>query len=145
MDPLKTLETFWHREIPIAAAMGIEVVRYDAGELYVTARLAPNVNVHGTAFAGSLYSVCALTGWGRAWLALQSHGLEATIVLARAEIDYRRAVRADIVCCCRWDAQEPALDELEHRGRTRFELDCAIEADGGEAVRFSGVYALRKR
>ena len=58
------LQTLWHRDIPPAAAMAIEVAGYDGRTLSVRAPLAANRNVHGTAFAGSLFSACVLTGWG---------------------------------------------------------------------------------
>lgn len=145
MDALRQLQSIWHSDIPITAAMGIEIAAFEADELCVVARLEPNVNVHGTAFAGSLYSVCALTGWGMSWLQLRQRSLSAVIVLARAEIDYRRAVRDNIVCRCRWhDTGARQLDELEATGRTRLELVCDVTVEGASAVRFSGDFALRQ-
>ena len=57
------LTATWHREIPIVAAMGVTVDAYDGRSLTVRAPMQPNRNVHGTTFAGSLYSACVLTGW----------------------------------------------------------------------------------
>src|SRR5260221_14194186 len=57
------LQATWHRDIPPAAAMAIQVAAYDGRTLTVRAPLAANRNLHGTAFAGSLFSVCVLTGW----------------------------------------------------------------------------------
>ena len=51
--------------MPPAEALGIEVEALDAasGALSLRAPLAGNTNVHGTAFAGSLYSIAALCAW----------------------------------------------------------------------------------
>jgi thioesterase domain-containing protein len=137
------LQTTWHREIPLAAAMALEIVTFQEGELVTRAPLGPNRNVHGTAFAGSLFSACVLTGWGRIWLALRERGLDGGIVVADSRIDYRKAVRGDVVCRC---ADEPPLDELAARGRAEFNLTCTVDGTGKPAVRFEGRYVvMRKR
>ena len=77
------LTATWHREIPIVASMGMAVERYDGQSLTVRAPLQPNRNVHGTTFAGSLYSACVLTGWGAIWLALRERGLAVLYLRSR--------------------------------------------------------------
>jgi thioesterase domain-containing protein len=145
LNALRELQSVWHRDIPITAAMGIEIAAFDADVLRVVARLAPNVNVHGTAFAGSLFSVCALTGWGMCWLKLRERKLTAEIVLATSEIRYSHAVRTNVVCECRWsDTASQQLDGLATEDRTRIELGSEVIADDSCAVRFSGVFALRQ-
>jgi thioesterase domain-containing protein len=138
------LQAAWHTDIPPAAAMAIAVADYDGQTLTVRAPLAPNRNVHGTAFAGSLFSVCVLTGWGATWLALRQRGLAGTIVVAHSEIKYRKAVTGDIVCRC---APEPgvvtaALAEFPRTGRASLPLACRIEAADKLAVAFDGTYVV---
>ena len=141
------LQTTWHAEIPISAAMGTEVVSYADNEFVVRAGLEPNINVHGTAFAGSLYAICALTGWGMVWLKLREAGLDGHIVLAEGRIEYGRAVTGDIVCSCRFDpeVQGPGLAAFAKSPRTMLALSCTIDTRGKQAVRFEGIYAIRKR
>ena len=74
-----------------------------ANRLEIRAALAPNVNVHGTAFAGSLYAIAALCGWGSTWLALRSRALGAHIVIADGHIKYARPVAETIVATCLFD------------------------------------------
>jgi len=140
------LQSTWHEGIPISAAMGIEIARFADDELVVKAALAPNINVHGTAFAGSLYAICALTGWGMTWLKLRSAGLAGRIVIAEGQIRYRRAVAEDIVCTCRFDPSEHAaiLAGVRDSGSGTLPLVCTITTGGREAVRFEGVYAVRR-
>jgi thioesterase domain-containing protein len=137
----------WLREIPLAAAIGVEITACTASELVVRAPLAPNRNLHGTAFAGSLYSVCALTGWGTAWLAVRRAGLSARIVVAESTIAYRKAVPGEIVCRCvlaEADASA-AIGRLGAAGRATLPLVCTIDAGDKPAVRFEGTYAIHAR
>jgi thioesterase domain-containing protein len=106
----RELQSTWQREIPLAASLAIEVAVCARDELAVRAPLAPNRNLHGTAFAGSLFSVCVLTGWGAAWLALEQRGIEGVIVVSDSRIQYRKAATGDLVCRCR-----PDLDLVEQR------------------------------
>jgi thioesterase domain-containing protein len=133
----------WHREIPIVAAMGMAVERYDGESLTVRAPLQPNRNVHGTTFAGSLYSACVLTGWGGIWLALRERGLAGVIYAADSTIQYRKGVYGDFVCRCSLDGFALApLDQLAATGRARLELTCTIESGAKLAVNFTGRYVV---
>jgi thioesterase domain-containing protein len=140
----KELETTWHREIPLAAAMGIGVADYDGRTLTVRAPLPPNRNVHGTAFAGSLFSACVLTGWGAVWLALRERGLTGGIVVADSTINYRKAIAGELVCRCTpdVDALRTGLDQLATAGRATFDLVCAIDQADKRAVTFTGRYVV---
>jgi thioesterase domain-containing protein len=146
MDALTSLcaelQATWHRDIPPAAAMAIAVERYDGSILDVRAPLAANRNVHGTAFAGSLFSICVLTGWGATWLALRQRGLSGVIVVSESGIRYRHLVAEDIQCRCAPDttAVDAATERFASTGRTELALTCTIEARGKPAVIFEGTY-----
>jgi thioesterase domain-containing protein len=145
-DPLRDeLQSTWLREIPLSAALGVEIAACGAGELVVRAPLAPNRNLHGTAFAGSLYSVCVLTAWGAAWLAVRRAGLRARIVVADSKISYRKAVAGEIVCRCALAETDAgaALRQLGDAGRATLRLVCTIDAGDRAAVRFEGSYSIR--
>ncbi|MEW8321818.1 MAG: YiiD C-terminal domain-containing protein [Candidatus Thiodiazotropha taylori] len=72
-----------------------------------------NHNVHGTAFAGSLYAIAALSAWGL----VQSRLPEgAELVMARGEIDYRQPVIGDIVAHCNIDRE--TFDRFSRRSAT---------------------------
>jgi thioesterase domain-containing protein len=141
---LRELATTWHRDIPLAAAMAIGVESYDGVTLAARAPLTPNRNLHGTAFAGSLFSLCVLTGWGAAWLALRERGLPGVIVVADSRIQYRKAVSGDLVCRCTPDAAALAagLAELEEKGRLSIDLACVIDVGEKRAVNFTGTYVV---
>jgi thioesterase domain-containing protein len=141
------LTATWHREIPIVAAMGAAVDSYDGRTLTVRAPMQPNRNVHGTTFAGSLYSTCVLTGWGAVWLALRERGLDGVIYAAESAVQYRKAVAGDFVCRCVFDAAalEPELEKFKESGRASFDLACTIDHDGKRAVAFTGKYVVHAK
>jgi thioesterase domain-containing protein len=144
-DLRSELELTWHREIPLAAAMDIRAVAYDGQTLLVRAPLAANRNLHGTAFAGSLFSACVLTGWGVVWLALRERGLLGAIVVSDSNIHYRKAVAGDLVCRCtaKADALRVGLEQLATSGRAAFDLVCTIDAADKRAVTFTGKYVVQ--
>jgi thioesterase domain-containing protein len=143
----RELETLWLNEIPVTTAMSVRIASYDGAVLTVHAPLAPNRNPHATAFAGSLYSVCVLTGWGAVWLAVQQRGIRAHVVAADSHIQYRRAVADEIVCTCSTEPNsfDARLAEVAAGGKARFELTCAIDSGGQRAVTFTATYAVHAR
>jgi thioesterase domain-containing protein len=143
-DRAPKLAAIWHTQIPLAAAMHIEIETLTAAEIVVRADLAANRNLHGTAFAGSLFSVAALAGWGMTWALLDARRIRGHIVLAESRIRYVRAVKEDIVCRCAVDATAAArLEILATKGKSVVPLQATIECAGQPAVRFDGDYAVR--
>jgi thioesterase domain-containing protein len=140
------LQTTWHREIPLAGAIAIEVVACSANEISVRAPLAANRNLHGTVFAGSLFSVCVLTGWGMTWLALRQRGLTGAIVVSESRIRYRKAVTGDFACTCHVEpgAIEAQLAGFAAEGRASVPLVCTIDMSGKRAVTFDGDYVVHR-
>ncbi len=140
----RELEARWHREIPISAAMGISVSQFHGGRLAVTAELAANVNVHGTAFAGSLFSLASLTGWGLVYLQMLDRNLTGSIVFVQGQIRCLKPAEADVTARAGWsESAAAALDALADSGRARFHLNVELDAGNGIAATFSGEYGVR--
>ena len=138
------LQTIWHQQIPLSQAMQMQIADFDGQVLTTEASLAPNVNVHGTAFAGSLYAIQALTGWGMMHLQLKLNALNASIVIASGQINYAKPVAQDIYVRCSFGEHAGEMTKLEATGKGRFPLTCQVLlADGKPAGEFSGDYAVR--
>src|SRR5690606_33798775 len=58
----KQLSQTWQDTIPLSQYMQLSLARFDGNELRCAAPLAPNVNLHQTMFAGSIYALATLTG-----------------------------------------------------------------------------------
>ncbi len=141
---IETLERTLHREVPLTRQMGIRVEEHDGRELVVKADFAPNVNIHGTAFGGSLFSICAITGWGLLHLKFEEVGVSAQSVLGEAGIRYLRPVRGEIEARCR--VPEAGFDHFMERvargERAALRLEAVIRTGDRERVRFWGDYSV---
>jgi thioesterase domain-containing protein len=102
-DKALAIERMLHETIPLSRSehMNISALKFDvsSGSLTLSAPLAPtNFNVHGSGFAGSLHSICALTAWSSVSALLQdaanaTEGLRgATLVIKSTTVSYRRPV-----------------------------------------------------
>jgi thioesterase domain-containing protein len=140
----RALEARWHEEIPISAAMGVGVQAFDGERLRVQAALAPNVNVHGTVFAGSLFSVAALCGWGLVYLQLLEQHIDAAILFVDGRIRCLAPATADVTAQADWGATAAAtLTALPERGRGRIVLDARVICQETLVAEFQGEYAVR--
>ncbi len=138
------LEQILHNEIPISKAIGVRVASYDGTSLALSAPLAPNTNRHGTVFAGSLYSLAVLCGWGLLDLKLAEAKLHKHIVIQESSIRYLHPVGHGLHAECRLDndAFQHFLRILKKHGRARLSLDVTISQDNRPAVEFSGRYVV---
>jgi len=124
--------------------MGSRIVDHAPGRLELEAALEPNVNVHGTGFAGSVYAVAALAGWGLLYLELRRRTLDAAIVIARGQMDYTLPVDGDFRARAELGAQGDAFESLIERGKARLELGASVTVAGIPKASLSAVYALKQ-
>jgi thioesterase domain-containing protein len=97
-DTANQLQEKIHRAIPLSAVMEFSIIELNPDSIIVTAPLQPNINIHGTGFAGSLYSVAILTGWALSTHIMSLHDMTGDLVVANADIKYRSPVTGDFVC-----------------------------------------------
>lgn len=84
---------FLHQHIVPSQLLAMEVQQISATDVILTAPVAgPNINIHHTAFAGSIYSVCTLAGWSLAHHRLCVAGINADVVMGTAEITYKAPI-----------------------------------------------------
>ncbi len=144
-DHLTQLEEKIHRGIPLSEAMQFEIADLTANSIRVQAPLAPNVNVHGTGFAGSIYSVAVLAGWALCTHIMDVRGMKGDLVVASAEIKYRAPVTGDILC--RSEASEAECQAFEADFNTAGKGRLVLSVEVGErldAVLIGTYYAVSK-
>jgi thioesterase domain-containing protein len=143
VDSITSLESVYHRLIPISKHMGIRVVAFDGERLTLEAPLENNINHQQSAFGGSLFSVAALAGWGLMQLKLCELGLDCDTVIAGGNVSYRRPVFADFSCTCElppgWQA---FVDRLKGEGKASTELAARIDVGGKPAMALTGTYVV---
>ena len=144
MSPAE-ITSYLHKNIPLTAAMGVEVESRDASGLVLVAPLEPNHNHLGTAFGGSLSAIATLAGYGVVWLALGDP--DAHVVVGDGTLRFRRPVTKTIRAICRPSSSEVMphfREEFTRNGRGRLKLQVTIEEDGEVAVEFEGTFIARR-
>ena len=138
------LEETLREEVPLTRYMGLRLEALGEGKLVVQASLSANVNIHGTAFGGSLFSICAIACWGTLHLSFTRVGVPAHSVLGKASIEYARPVRGDFEACCELPGDgsfETFMDRLGQCRRTPLELVAKVREKGQVAAVFRGTYS----
>lgn len=85
---VEQLQQTWHETIPLSKAMNIQASFYDEYKFVTSCEPTFNKNLHNTMFAGSIYTLATLTGWGWMYLRLAKENRQGDIVLATADIKY---------------------------------------------------------
>jgi len=120
--------------IPLSDAMEFHIDALSLGSIRVSAPLSPNSNIHGTGFAGSIYSAAILAGWALCTHILGEHKVDAELVVAKAEIRYRAPVTGDLQCRASADEKQRALflRGVREQGKGILALNIAV-GDGPQA------------
>ncbi len=128
MDAAGELEGRIRAAIPLSAAMQFRIDALSPGAIEVSAPLPPNVNIHGTGFAGSIYSVAVLTGWALCTHILEQAQVDAELVVAKAEIRYRAPVTGALICktSADDDARAAFLEDTRSAGKGLITLEIAV-------------------
>lgn len=135
MDAAATLQQRIRDTIPLSAAMQFQIDALSLNAIAVSAPLPPNVNIHGTGFAGSIYSLAVLTGWALCSHMLEQMGIDADLVVAKAEIRYRAPVTEDLRCKTSAGVKhrETFLQDIRRRGKGLLALTIEV-GDKSSAV-----------
>ena len=145
IEPCRHLEEIWYKKIPLSKAMSMRAIKFDESTLKCSASLEPNTNVHGTAFAGSLYAIQALAGWSMVYLQLRLLKVSATIVIAKGSIDYAKPVAEEILVECKFPDKTTFAEDLVRNEKARIELSTSVTLKNDDvASSFSGIYAIKK-
>lgn len=123
------LEDKIRHTIPMSNYMQFSIESLNALSITTSAPLDPNINIHGSAFAGSLYTLATLTAWAFGQSLIERHDLEAELVMAKAEIRYRKPVRKELTCSCNATPiqTERFINTLAKGERARLLLEVTVD------------------
>lgn len=141
-DSASALQTIWHETIPLSKAMNIEISYYDGKELITHCDGDFNKNLHNTMFAGSIYTLATLSGWGWVYLQLQQLQLKGDIVLAKANIEYHTPIKGIGYAIVSVDSVEGDFNRLNQRRNARINLTTHLYSGDNIAATFTGSYAV---
>jgi len=121
--------------IPQSESMQFSIVELKHESIIVNAPLSKNYNIHGTGFAGSIYSIGILTGWALCYHVMESHKMIGDLVVGKAEIIYKSPLKEDILCSTSFKHGELDIfcKDFKEKGKSAVKLDINI-GESGNAV-----------
>lgn len=132
----------WRQTIPLSQYMQINISDFNGYRLSCSAPLAPNINLHQTMFAGSIYTLATLTGWGMLYMQLQALGLQGAQVLAHADIRYLRPVDSEPEARCQLLDCIGDLGPLAQGKKVRQRIRVGIYCQQQVCAEFIGQYVV---
>lgn len=143
--PRTDLQNKIRSAIPISDAMQFSIAELSPHSILVRAPLTPNVNIHGTGFAGSIYSIAVLAGWGLSTHIMNLLGMDGDLVVSKAEIKYHAPVTGPIECRAVTSEAEcrEFQDNFNDSGEGRLSLTIEV-GDAPQAVLLGTFYAVAK-
>ena len=136
------LQQLWQEKMPISDSMGIRVNQFTGYRFEVSAKLNPNVNPHDSMFAGSVFSMATLAGWGMVWLLIKERHLNASIVLADGHIRYRRPIVERPRAVVSLDSLSGDLDRLANGRKARVKLEVGLYSGEDCAGVYTATFVL---
>jgi thioesterase domain-containing protein len=135
------LEAYLHSNIPLSAAMGVQVKVATPERVLLFAPLGPNINHHRTVFGGSGVVLATLSAWTLLHLRLSQAHLDVQLVIQRSSMEYERPIMGDFEAVCGF-ADESLWRRfrttLERRGRARMTLNAQLLHASHEMGSFVG-------
>ena len=147
MIDLNRFEAECRQDIPLLSAMHLSFVSFDDLTLTMDAPLAPNINNKGTAFGGSIASICLFAGWAVATLAFVDNSIHNTeIVVFKNEMTFERPARGHLTANAfiKPDDFEACLSRLKAGDTGRIRLDIHVELfhDDKRCATMRGLYVV---
>lgn len=136
------LQNIWHQQIPITQLMGIRVYQYTGTRFETRAALNPNMNLHGTMFAGSIYSLATLTGWGLVHLMMKERKVDGSLVLADANIHYHKPVTELPRAIAHFNNIKGDFRPLNKGQKARISVQVEVMDDETRVAKFVGQYVV---
>jgi thioesterase domain-containing protein len=143
------VEAYLHSNIPLSAAMGVQVKIATPEHVLLFAPLGPNLNHHRTVFGGSGVVLATLSAWTLLHMRLTHDHIDAQLVIQRSAMEYERPIAGDFAAECRF-TDDPAWKRfrmmLDRRGRARMSLNAQLLHASNEMGVFVGDFvALTQR
>jgi len=127
--------------------MELSIVDYENLTLTMEAPLAPNINNKGTAFGGSIASICLFGGWAVSTLAFTDNEIHNTeIVVYRNEMTFERPARGHLVikAYIKPEDFDACLARLKANDPSRIRMDIYVDLfhDDKRCAAMKGLYVV---
>ncbi|WP_068546960.1 bifunctional GNAT family N-acetyltransferase/hotdog fold thioesterase [Thalassotalea crassostreae] len=139
---LSDLKQVWHNTIPVSKHMLIHPASLQDNRFTVCANREANINLHNTMFAGSIYTLATLTGWGWVHMLLKLNELDGDIVLADADIRYHKPLHGQPLAITEEELTSGNIKVVNKGRKARVMVQVHVH-DGDQVVAtFNGKYVI---
>ena len=123
--------------IPVVSAMKVDIIKIGIREITLTAPLDTNINYEGTAFGGSLNTLCILSGYLLVHHIMHSHeiGIDS-LVIQDSQIKYIGPVHEDFYATASVDEAQlqSFLKMLERKKTGRIKIQSSVTTGSSEGL-----------
>ena len=141
------LERYLHESIPLTRALGVKVKIASPARVLLECPLEPNVNLHGTAFGGSIVALATVTGWLWIHVYMRERKQTPKLVISESTMQYMNPVTGSFSAELRAPSDaviNSFTQTFDRRGSARIELTVSVLSDGEEVGLFKGTYVALK-
>lgn len=139
---LQELKDVWYQTIPMSKHMLIAPTSFEHNRLVVCADRSANLNLHNTMFAGSIYTLATLTGWGWVHLLLKQQAIAGDIVLADADIRYQAPLHGQPLAMTELAQTSGSISPISRGRKAKIQVQVNVH-DGDQVVAtFNGKYIV---
>lgn len=115
------------RSIPVTSSLDIEIHQLTSTGVSLKAPLNTHINYEGTAFGGSLNTLCVLAGYLSVHHMFRSKKISFdSLVIQNSSINYLKPVTKDFMACAEIQNPEKVIDHFQRRSKARAELNCTV-------------------
>jgi len=143
----KALCDYMKEQIPMLEFQQMDILSYGTEGVTLSAPLAPNKNVHQTAYAGAITSLLTISSWLLVKAIMDDHPFDAVIVMQSCSVKYLRPVRDTLHVESFLPDQymvEKSLQELKQHNKTRLTIKASILSEGKKMAVSEGVFHIHR-
>ncbi|MAZ48427.1 MAG: thioesterase [Halobacteriovoraceae bacterium] len=123
--------------IPVVSAMEVDITEIGLRELTLTAPLNTNINYEGTAFGGSLNTLCILSGYLLVHHTMHSEQMHIdSLVIQDSQIKYQGPVNDNFYATARVEQadRDKFLTMLKRKGTGRIKIYSSVKTGSEEGL-----------
>jgi thioesterase domain-containing protein len=143
----RRVERYLHENIPLSAAMRVQVKVATPQRVLLSAPLGPNINHHETVFGGSAAVLATLSAWTLLHVRLEHAAITARLVIQRSSMEYEKPIPGDFDAICTFAddvAWQRFRTTLERRGRARLTLNAHLFHSERQMAAFEGDFVAMR-
>ena len=141
------LQKYLYESIPMTESMGLRVKFASPERVLLECPLEPNINLHGTAFGGSIVALATITGWLWIHVYMRERKQTPKLVISESHMQYINPVTGTFSAELRAPRESVInafTQTFDRRGSARIDLSVSVLSDGEEVGLFKGTYAALK-